>query len=504
MENLSDLRERLILMEDMVEFKKLFIFFSCATLLAPTSKLDGSHELWCTLMAGDFDINVNWGQFVLDTLVAGIRHFRLGKGSWFTGCLIFLQLFYVNKFYIPTMLVPRTIPICAAWTDDLMKKRVHAELHDYGDYGLADVQEDEREEDAHEDPGNPVNEVEEETTDEIIAEYNAAERQIHQLLRTMRGAIDKLAKRQNTNKTPSSSHQSRSHNQPDINDSFPSPPHAYGSPLNDRFADGEDNVGPSTSQLAAQHSIEDEVQMNAIIPYETGHPPIRSYRLRRHATALQSPYVVQPSIKFSASSSVAKQVLAYALDDTRDESQILCSMHNFFLTRFDLKCLGPDKLVDNKVVTMHCRILNGMDKENRKHFLSPNFVSDVEKKRGFLSPKYICDNLWKYFKNTRLCTYEQVNVLSTVIGIQERRPSVDMTEFEFVVPEFVVLEVVQQLNPTDCGIFVMKFMQLWSNGGISRAIANDKVIKYREKLLTQLIMSPENEVRENVYQAMDQ
>ncbi|RVX02894.1 hypothetical protein CK203_023224 [Vitis vinifera] len=270
------------------------------------------------------------------------------------------------------------------------------------------VQEDEREEDAHEDPGNPVNEVEEETTDEIIAEYNAAERQIHQLLRTMRGAIDKLAKRQNTNKTPSSSHQSRSHNQPDINDSFPSPPHAYGSPLNDRFADGEDNVGPSTSQPTAQHSIEDEVQMNAIIPYETGHPPIRSYRLRRHATALQSPYVVQPSIKFSASSSVAKQVLAYALDDTRDESQILCSMHNFFLTRFDLKCLGLDKLVDNKV-----------------------------------------------------------NVLSTVIGIQERRPSVDMTEFEFVVPE-----VVQQLNPTDCGIFVMKFMQLWSNDGISRAITN--------------------------------
>ena len=37
------------------------------------------------------------------------------------------------------MLVPRTIPICAAWTDDLMKKRVHAELHDYGDFGLADV-----------------------------------------------------------------------------------------------------------------------------------------------------------------------------------------------------------------------------------------------------------------------------------------------------------------------------------------------------------------------------
>ncbi|XP_010660355.1 uncharacterized protein LOC104881554 isoform X2 [Vitis vinifera] len=352
------------------------------------------------------------------------------------------------------MLVPHTIPICAAWTDDLMKKRVHEELHDYGDFGLADVQEDEREEDAHEDPGNPVNEVEEETIDEIMAEYNAADRQIHQLLRTMRGAIDKLAKRQNTNKTPSSSHQSRSHNQPDINDSFPSPPHAYGSPLNDRFADGEDNVGPSTSQPVAQHSIEDEVQMNAIIPYETGHPPIRSYRLHRHATALQSPYVVQPSIKFSASSSVAKQVLAYALDDTRDESQILCSMHNFFLTRFDLKCLGPDKLVDNKVVTMHCRILNGMDKENRKHFLSPNFVLFIpicRKNHWYLIILNIhakrielLDSLIDGRKKRMDVFIEKlVNVLSTVIGIQERRPSVDMTEFEFVVPE-----VVQQLNPT--------------------------------------------------------
>ncbi|KAL6326309.1 hypothetical protein AAG906_005503 [Vitis piasezkii] len=155
MENLSVLRDRLISMEDMNDFKKLFIFFSCATLLASTSKLDGSHELWCTLLVKDFDIN----------------------------------------------------------------------LQDYGDFGLSDVQEDKMGEDAHEDPTNPVDKVEEETNDEIIAEYNATERQIHQLLRTMRGTIDKLAKQHNTNKTPSPSHQRGSHNQPDINESFPSPPH---------------------------------------------------------------------------------------------------------------------------------------------------------------------------------------------------------------------------------------------------------------------------------------
>ena len=96
MKNLLVLRDRLISMENMGDFKKKFIIFSCATLLAPTSKLDGSHELWCTLLVGNFDINVNWGQFVLDTLVARIRHFQLGKGSWFTGCFLFLQ---VNIFF---------------------------------------------------------------------------------------------------------------------------------------------------------------------------------------------------------------------------------------------------------------------------------------------------------------------------------------------------------------------------------------------------------------------
>ena len=55
-------------------------------------------------------------------------------------CGIFVyQLFYVTKFYILTMLVPHTIPICAAWSDDLMKKMVHTELQDHGDFGLADV-----------------------------------------------------------------------------------------------------------------------------------------------------------------------------------------------------------------------------------------------------------------------------------------------------------------------------------------------------------------------------
>ena len=42
--------------------------------------------MWCTLIAADFDININWGQFVLDSLVAVIRP-RI-KISVFTDILV--------------------------------------------------------------------------------------------------------------------------------------------------------------------------------------------------------------------------------------------------------------------------------------------------------------------------------------------------------------------------------------------------------------------------------
>ena len=38
-----------------------------------------------------------------------------------------------------SLLGDESIPICAMWSNDLMKKMVHAKLQDYGDFGLVDV-----------------------------------------------------------------------------------------------------------------------------------------------------------------------------------------------------------------------------------------------------------------------------------------------------------------------------------------------------------------------------
>ena len=48
MPSLQDIESMMVGIDDMEEFKRVFLIFACATLLAPTSRLEGSHSLWYT------------------------------------------------------------------------------------------------------------------------------------------------------------------------------------------------------------------------------------------------------------------------------------------------------------------------------------------------------------------------------------------------------------------------------------------------------------------------
>ncbi|RVX01313.1 hypothetical protein CK203_031279 [Vitis vinifera] len=74
-------------------------------------------------------------------------------------------------------------------------------------------------------------------------------------------------------------------------------------------------------------------------------------------------------------------------------------------------------------------------------------------------------------------------------------------------PTNPVYEVEEETSDDGFDIFVIKLMQLWVMVDFLVQLQMyyiDKVMKYREKLLTQLIMLPKNEIRENVYRLMDQ
>ena len=74
------------------EFLKTFLIFSCATLLAPNSKLEGIYDLWETIWDGDVGVQRNWFKFVLQHLEDGIREYCQNQPTYIRGCLMFLQV----------------------------------------------------------------------------------------------------------------------------------------------------------------------------------------------------------------------------------------------------------------------------------------------------------------------------------------------------------------------------------------------------------------------------
>ena len=48
MSSLKDIEALMVDIDDIEEFKWVFLIFTCATLLAPISRLEGSHALWYT------------------------------------------------------------------------------------------------------------------------------------------------------------------------------------------------------------------------------------------------------------------------------------------------------------------------------------------------------------------------------------------------------------------------------------------------------------------------
>ena len=50
-----------------------------------------------------------------------------------------VQLLYMALFYMPSVIVEVTWPLAAAWSDDVIKRHLAAEISIFGGYGHVDV-----------------------------------------------------------------------------------------------------------------------------------------------------------------------------------------------------------------------------------------------------------------------------------------------------------------------------------------------------------------------------
>ncbi|KAL6330495.1 hypothetical protein AAG906_040425 [Vitis piasezkii] len=110
--------------------------------------------------------------------------------------LLDLPLHYVIKFQIPSVQVPITVPPALAWTDDLIKRRLVAEIKESPTVERTPEPETNVDHDTN---------VDAENSDEIWHQYHDAERAIDQYqrgiqeqLRIMRGLMHKLGTRRHS------------------------------------------------------------------------------------------------------------------------------------------------------------------------------------------------------------------------------------------------------------------------------------------------------------------
>ncbi|XP_059596428.1 uncharacterized protein LOC132254559 [Vitis vinifera] len=374
---LNTCEERLLNLPIGEEFRRCFIYYACATLLAPTSRIDGCRNLWHTIHEDGFRNDVNWGQFVVDQLVEGIRRFKQGNSVWVHGCIIFLQLHYVMKFKIPSVHVPMTAPLLSAWSDELIKERLSAEISEFGSFGHGEAFAESSPPRTHvEDDSGPT------SSNEILDKYYAAERQInsyqkgiqHQL-GIMRGLIQRLdGRRKRSVHSPTAAHSGYAA------DEFPDAEPDSSAARYDMPTHSTEQV-PDTPIRHPPIIADDEVVVLDPLPLRSmtvarSHSIGRQRRVRRMAPSVLSPFIAQAQTRHSAIKMDLKAAAATVFDGELDPSEEFVSMHDTSLTRGNLASFQGDSWIGNDVVDAFCRMLQFDDESRTKLFLSP-YIADM-------------------------------------------------------------------------------------------------------------------------------
>ncbi|RVW38100.1 hypothetical protein CK203_095111 [Vitis vinifera] len=104
-------------------------------------------------------------------------------------------------------------------------------------------------------------------------------------------------------------------------------------------------------------------------------------------------------------------------------------------------------------------------------------------------------------KRIQLLDSQPGRKMSCMSGIQQNLAKVvlwlvaykkEMVDVDFKMFRFVMPDVPCQPNDNNYGVFIMKFMDNWSNGGLSKSIDVGKTKKYRLKIMGKLLFSSHN------------
>ncbi|RVW84418.1 hypothetical protein CK203_040615 [Vitis vinifera] len=287
---LNTCEERLLNLPIGEEFRRCFIYYACATLLAPTSRIDGCRNLWHTIHEDGFRNVVNWANLLLTSL-------------------------WRRSYSQP-------------WSDELIKERLSAEISEFGSFGHGQAFDESSPARTHvEDDSGPT------SSNEILDKYYAAERQInsyqkgiqHQL-GIMRGLIQRLdARRKRSVHSPTIGHSGyAADNFPDAE--LDSPAARYDMPFH-----CTEEVPDTPIRHPPIIVVCDPLPLRSMTVARS-HSIGRQWRVRRMAPNVLSLFIAQAQTRHSAIKMDLKEAAATVLDgdlDPRHRGACFNARHKF-------------------------------------------------------------------------------------------------------------------------------------------------------------------------------
>ncbi|RVW61846.1 hypothetical protein CK203_064368 [Vitis vinifera] len=436
------------------DFRKTFLIFACATLLAPNSKLEGMHDLWDTIWDGDVGVQKNWLQFVFHYIENGIREYRKNQPTYIRSCLIFLQLFYMTKFYMPSVMVDVTMLLLTAWSDDLIKRQLSAEIATFGGYGHVHTQQlPESVGHSHAPVAGGPSSARDDSTEvvDVFIDSKAHIRIVVIQARMIETSENMLRLASSLAQDVAELRSCQFGSQYRCSATLDQPA-------------GQVQEEPASMSGDIQHSVEEFVEQ----PYlpSAQHSPAerhdstidhsppslhpeshdQSYPYP-HLEVVQEVHNVKPCLKlFPKISHTDRLVVDFALDEEANPSEVVCDMHGMFSTSFELASLNGGRWVNNILFILVCK-----------------------------------NNHW------------HLHVLNILAGHIEILSSLPLRKGNYI--------SASSRRLYDCGIFALKYMEYWNAASLTQAVAEEKMHVYRLQMVVTLLLNEANNVRENIIQA---
>ncbi|KAJ1389893.1 Ulp1 protease family, C-terminal catalytic domain [Sesbania bispinosa] len=216
--------------------------------------------------------------------------------------------------------------------------------------------------------------------------------------------------------------------------------------------------------------------------------PVRTAKI----VASQNPVYITQGLSKKSISCALKCLYQYCThrpDGKFSRQSIMINMFVLYLTRLDCHTMAPTEWVSNIVISFAGKFM--IEEQRRVHGTVTRHMLQTE---FMIFAPTLFENHWSCY----VLDYgeKKLYVLDSLARVHSfAKKCLDEDDVNL---EILYAEVPEQPNLYDCGVYVLKFMELWEPKKEMPYFKYEQILKFHQEYICDWVRHPGNEVRETV------